>query len=315
MTDTIKPEKLKIGDTIGIVAPARYCDSNLLLKVKENLLEKGFSVVEADNLQQRHGYLAGADSLRARALMKLFMEKDVKALWCVSGGYGSTRLLDLLDFNVIKQNPKIFIGFSDITGLHIPINTLCQMVTFLGPPLGVLYGDAYKESAKSIEKTCFDFLLNHDQKSFDLSQREDFKVLKEGIGKGKLLGGNLALICSLVGTKYSLKPQGSILIIEDINEPPYKIDRMLNQLKQAHLLDNINGVILASFKNCEPQTTNSLSLFQIFEEHFADLQCPIVYGMASGHIHHMVTLPLGVEVELNTFSKTLEIKESCFKAI
>lgn len=305
----IKPDKLNIGDTIGIAATSRPCDANILLKAKKTFEKMGFKIVESANLNEKYGYLAGKDEIRAQALMDLFENDQVKAVWCVSGGYGATRILSHLDFDRIKKHPKIFIGLSDVTGLHIPLNSLCHMVTFLGPTLNVLFGEQYQTSAQWTLNECLETLLYPEKKlSIDLSGRSDFFVLKEGIAQGSLVGGNLSLLCSLVGTRYNLNTKNKILILEDVNEPVYKIDRMLQQLKASHAFDHLQGLILASFEHCR-DNSHSLSLKQIFYDYFGDVSFPVIYGLSCGHIHHMLTLPLGCEVELNTFLKKMTFQE------
>ena len=266
-----KPKALKLGNTIGIITPAAPMNKELTELFKNELIQLGYKVKFSGNSNSSYGYLAGSDEERAKAFMDTWLDPEVDVVWCSRGGYGCARLLPLLDFNLLKNHPKIFIGMSDVTALHVAMHKE-SLASYLGPTLSSLFS---LEKSKSIfmHKNCWRF-LSKPTDTHVYPYPENFaypsEVIKEGRSQGKLVGGNLSLIASLIGTPWQLDTKGKILILEDVNEAPYRIDRMLCQLNQAGLLNDIAGVILGTFKDCIAKESNkSLTLSQIFKEYFS----------------------------------------------
>ena len=307
---TIYPPALQKGQLIALVFPASPLQMDL--KEAEALIERkrkwlhaqGYSTTVYPPQIRVHGYLAGSDEERANALMAAWKNPAVKAIWCFRGGYGTPRLLDRLDYEWIKKHPKIFIGMSDITALHAAIQAKTGLVTFLAPCLNYFnekessFDAAY--ALASIEKMLV------EQKAGSISVPSPIKVLRSGKASGKLVGGNLALIAALCGTPWQLNTDNKILLLEDVGEENYRIDRMLWQLKAAGLFKNPAAVILASWKDCKTTQTHSLTLDQIFNDYFGKASYPVITNFPSGHDSYQTILPLNGVLELDT--STLQVK-------
>jgi len=314
-----KPPALLVGDTIAFCAPSGFLDSVRMSLAKTRLEEKGFHIIREDSIYRRWGYLAGTDAQRASELMSYFKDKSVRAIFPGTGGYGSTRILSMLDYDIIKSNPKIFIGFSDITALHIAFNQLANLITFHTP--NPMYGLGSKKGLDPISELYFwSLLMNSDDNyeiPFDL-YGDSLKVqtMVPGIASGKLVGGNLSLICSTMGSVYEAKTMGSILFIEDVGEAPYRIDRYLSELKLAGKLDLVNGIIIGRFSRREteaPDRSTDFQMHQVFQQYFSKMKVPVIFNFPSGHGSINVSLPLGCIVEINTDDETFKVLESPIK--
>ena len=314
-----KPPALLVGDTIAFCAPSGFLDSVRMSLAKTRLEEKGFHIIREDSIYRRWGYLAGTDAQRASELMSYFKDKSVRAIFPGTGGYGSTRILSMLDYGIIKSNPKIFIGFSDITALHIAFNQLANLITFHTP--NPMYGLGSKKGLDPISELYFwSLLMNSDDNyeiPFDL-YGDSLKVqtMVPGIASGKLVGGNLSLICSTMGSVYEAKTMGSILFIEDVGEAPYRIDRYLSELKLAGKLDLVNGIIIGRFSRREteaPDRSTDFQMHQVFQQYFSKMKVPVIFNFPSGHGSINVSLPLGCIVEINTDDETFKVLESPIK--
>lgn len=314
----IAPPPLKPGDTIAVIAPASSPeeDQQTVARSINKLLEKGYRVRIAPNLMTRYGYLAGTDYDRSKAFMDAWLDPEVKAVWCYRGGFGCARILDRLDFKAIGEHPKILIGMSDITALHAAINKETGLITFLGPNLNAVYGKDEKSdkpfnqtelwkiiSSETIERTF------SKPDSFPLS-RQSVMTIRQGTARGRLTGGNLSIVASLIGTPWEINTEGKILVLEEVDEEPFRIDRMLQQLKQAGLLSKPAGVILCSWKGCLPKRPDkSLTIEHLFREYFAGANYPVLLGFPSGHIIEQTTLPLNAMAELDATKKSLILLE------
>jgi muramoyltetrapeptide carboxypeptidase len=314
-----KPPALLVGDTIAFCAPSGFLDSVRMSLAKTRLEEKGFYIIQEDFIYRRWGYLAGTDAQRASELMSYFKDKSVRAIFPGTGGYGSTRILSMLDYDIIKSNPKIFIGFSDITALHIAFNQLANLITFHTP--NPMYGLGSKKGLDPISELYFwSLLMNSDDNyeiPFDL-YGDSLKVqtMVPGIASGKLVGGNLSLICSTMGSVYEAKTMGSILFIEDVGEAPYRIDRYLSELKLAGKLDLVNGIIIGRFSRREteaPDRSTDFQMHQVFQQYFSKMKVPVIFNFPSGHGSKNVSLPLGCIVEINTDDEIFKVLESPIK--
>ena len=281
------PARLKPGDTIGIVAPAGAFDDETFYRGTQILEEVGFEVFIPDGLLKANGYLAGSDSHRAEMLNQLFADTSIDAIICARGGYGSLRILPLLDYEAIKNNPKVFIGFSDISALLSVFFNRCGLVTFHGPVVtSMAVGN--KEDGRSL----FSAITSEDPLEFKLTEGQ---TIKPGSGSGILCGGNLNTLCHLTGTPFAPTFDGEILLLEDRGEAPYRIDRMLNHMKLAGCFKGVTGVILGSFEECGPIE----DVFKIVTEIFDDHPVPILAGLEAGHGKINRTIPLGVEATLD----------------
>ena len=312
----IIPRALNIGDTIAFCAPAAPLDTTRMILAKNRLIEMGFYVVQSESLFRRWGYLAGSDSLRADELMVFFRNPTIKAIFPGTGGYGSTRILDQLDYTIIRSNPKIFIGFSDITGLHIALNQIANLVTFHTP--NPMYGLGSKGGLEPMAETYFWSLLKGNdeiyQIPFDLyGDSLRVEVIAPGKAQGCLVGGNLSLVCATLGSPYEIQTNGKLLFMEDIGEAPYRIDRYLRELKLAGKLDAVSGVILGRFtrrKEEPPDKPGDFTMDEVLDQYFKNLNVPVIKNFPAGHVRSNISLPLGVLAELDTEQGVLRFLES-----
>lgn len=297
---------LKVGDTVGLIAPSGCVPSDKLLPSISVLERFGLKVIVGESCTSSYGYLAGGDSVRAYDINNMFANPHIKGIFAIRGGYGASRIIDLLDYEMIKQNPKVFVGYSDITMLHCVFNQKCQFITYHAPmPSTELYKgwdgytlDYYYRSLFRIDP--LGKLSN--------PETQKFNVLQRGEGSGELIGGNLTVLLSTLGTKNEIDTAGKILFLEDIDEAPYRIDRMLVQLKQAGKLEVATGIILGGFTNCDAENIEkSLTLQQVFDEIFSTLSVPVITNVACGHVLPTMTLPLGARIRINTSEQEIVI--------
>ena len=294
---SIRPPRLKPGDTIGIVAPAGPFDPDKFMKGKAVLESMGFQTFFDEGIFQKHGFLAGTDSQRSDQVNRLFADPSVQAIVCARGGYGSMRILPFLDFETIQTHPKIFLGFSDVSALLSVLYDQCSLVTFHGPMVTTL--------AKASEKTIMVMktALTSDA-PLELTP-EYGTVIEPGVCSGILAGGNLTTLCHLIGTPYTPNFKGKILLLEDVGEMPYRIDRMLTQMKLAGCFNEITGLILGTFKDCGQLN----EIVEIFNTIFEDADIPILAGFDVGHGEHNLTIPMGLGATLDTDKKRLLFHE------
>lgn len=303
-------ERLKKGATIGIVAPASCTTYEKVLEAKKNIEKMGYNVVLGECAQKKWYSYAGTDEERAREINNFFRDKNIDAIMCMRGGYGCNRLIELIDFQVIRENPKIFIGYSDITTLHVGINEKAGLITFHGPMAVSNFTNNYNEDTY---KNFLEILTESVEKREIKNFSKDLEVLRKGRAKGKLVGGNLATLIATLGTEYDLDYRGKILFLEEIGEKTYKIDRFLNQLKKHGVFEKVEGIVLGDFKNCPPDSDRDMSLLEVFYDYFKDYEKPVLYNLESGHSEPMLTLPLGAMCELDGESKKITILEPVVK--
>jgi muramoyltetrapeptide carboxypeptidase len=314
-THLIKPERLRSGDVVGIVAPASPANaSDDLDRHTAALTKLGFQPKLAPNVRQRLGYLAGDDQARAADLMAMFTDDRVKAILCARGGYGSARLLPLLDYRVIRRHPKIFIGFSDITSLHCALLTRSRLVTFHGPTLNtsLTEGDPSAFAVQSLLKTVMQ--PSAPGGICDDNTRKAVSILQKGTITGPLIGGNLSVLMTTIGTPYQPRFKDAILFFEDVNEEPYRFDRQLTQLLNAGLLQQVAGVAVGTNPGCtDPAAAKSTEYLQSLEDVLRDrllpLGVPVVIGLPFGHIRDNATLPVGLQATLDAENGNLIITE------
>jgi len=294
---SVRPPRLKQGSTIGIVAPAGPFIPEKFMKGKKVLESMGFQTFFDEGIFQKHGFLAGTDIERSDQVNRLFADPSVQAIICARGGYGSMRILPFLDFETIQTHPKIFLGFSDISVLLAMLYDRCGLVTFHGPVVTTL--------AKATEKTIMAMKTALTSGAPLELTPEDSTVIKAGVCSGILAGGNLTTLCHLVGTPYTPNFKGKILLLEDVGEMPYRIDRMLTQMKLAGCFSEISGLILGTFKKCGQLT----EIVEIFNTIFEDADIPILAGFDMGHGEHNLTIPMGLGATLDTDNKRLLFHE------
>lgn len=284
----LRPPRLKVGDTIGIAAPAGPFATDLFEQGMAILKDMGFKVHVPEAVFQREGFLAGPDEARADVINKLFADPGIHGILCARGGYGCTRVLPLLDWVAIRRHPKVFVGFSDITVLHCALLARSGLVTFHGP-MGTTLAKATEDSITGLQGA-----LMADV-PVDLIPT-DGVVLNHGEAVGPVIGGNLTLLCHLVGTPYQPNFDGCILFIEDVTEAPYRIDRMLVQMALAGCLEGVAGLVLGQFQDCgAPAEIN-----RVFMRTFGPSGIPVVAGFPIGHGEENATLPIGIEARLTT---------------
>lgn len=309
----VKPKRLAAGDTVAIIAPSSGAETAAFDKALQNLADLGFKTKVGKSARNRNGFLAGTDRERLADLHEAFADKEVKAVWCVRGGYGASRILPALDFKLIAKNPKILIGYSDITALHTAIHQNANLVTFHGPVASSTFSDYAKTHVVNTlmnPSAPYKIELSPDNvaKESNLFKTE---IIRAGKCRGRLIGGNLSLLSALAGTPYALRDlKGKILFVEDVGEQPYRIDRMLTQLKQSADLRQLSGIALGIFEDCNPKDPSSQSLIAVLKDQLEDLKIPVIYGLSFGHIRDQYTLPVGIEAELDTEKATMTFLEA-----
>jgi len=284
---------LKPGSTLGVCAPSGRFDAEKLDMGIQVLINSGFQVRVQEEIFQKKRYLAGDDVSRAKIVNKLFSDPGIGGIICARGGFGALRILNHLDWDMIRQNPKPFIGFSDITAILISILHETGMPVIHGPNV-VSLATADQKTIDSLVDT-----LSGMKKPIEIP---DARVIREGICSGILKGGNLATLCHLIGTRFQPEFSGAVLFFEDIGEPAYKIDRMLTQMKMAGVFDEIRGVITGSFENC----SNEEYIEEIINECFDEYQIPVISGLDAGHGNTNLSLLFGEILQMDT--RTLKIQ-------
>jgi len=283
-----KPAPLRQGELIGVVAPAAAVDERRVAEGGRILEQAGFRVRMGASVLDKAGYLAGTDSARLADLYTMLRDPDVRAIIAARGGYGSGRLLPLLDWKVVAAHPKIFVGHSDLTFLLNHFVERGGFVTFHGPMVAAFAGD--DEATANLVS-----MISGDRSRWQVAARH---VVQPGMAEGQLVGGNLASLVAMLGTPYTVNTRGRILFLEDVNEKPFRIDRMLTQLRQAGALDDVAGVIFSDMVGCTAGEGERVSVLDVVREAFHDAPYPVAFGLSSGHGVGTVTLPLGVRARL-----------------
>lgn len=298
-------KRLCLGDTIALISPASPEKEEEIDQAIYFFNSLGFRIKEGAHLRDKWGYLAGKDEDRAEDFMNAFLDEEADMIMCMRGGYGTMRILPLINFNVVRCNPKIFIGYSDITPLLNHISQTCGLITFHGP----MGSSNFKDT---VTFDSFISTLGNGISPYILSNPANIKTdcLIPGIVSGKLLGGNLGLICDTIGSEFEVDTTDCILFIEEVGEDPYKIDRMLTQLLLAGKLQCCKGFVLGQFKDCTlPHYERSLTLEQIIEDRLLPLGKPTIANFMSGHSYPRLTLPIGAQATLDAETGELKIME------
>lgn len=297
----VKPKALQKGDTIGIIAPGSPMDKEQLEKGIQFLKKQGFTVLVGKNVyRQADGFLAGSDEERAADLNEMFANPEVDAIFCARGGYGSIRLLEKLDFQLVRQNPKILMGYSDITSLITAIYLKTGLVTFHGP---MVASDLYRDDVDFYNAPNMLKALTTSEPIGKVTNpygQLELTFLQKGRGQGELIGGNLSIVISSLGTDYEIDTKGKILFLEEIGEPTYRIDRMMQQLKLAGKLDEAAGLIFGESVGCDPRFRGEPTVKDVVQKFADELRIPVLFGLPFGHGTFKATLPIGVEAVLDS---------------
>ena len=313
----IRPRALRAGDTVGLITPSSYVsDPDRLALAERTARYFGLVPKFAKNGRKRDGYLGGTVEDRVEDLHAMFRDPEVKAVFAIRGGYGASQLLDRIDYDLIRANPKILLGYSDITALHLAIQKRAGLVTFHGP-IALSRFTPYTQTyfRKALFETEPMGRVTNPPDSDPLRPEHSLRTVRPGNARGPLFGGNLTLVSTTMGTPYEIETSGRILFLEDVDEEPYSIDRMLTQLRLAGKLDAAAGLIFGECQNCRPREfqpsyESTLSVGEVVDEILGRLRIPVLSGLTIGHTDDQLTLPLGVMAQLDAGKGELTIEES-----
>jgi muramoyltetrapeptide carboxypeptidase len=309
-----KPPRLRPGDTVGLIEPAGFTDDSFDLQlVVETIRAMGLNPRPAPHLLARYGYLAGKDEARAADFNAMYADKAVRAVFAVRGGWGSARILPHLDFELIRANPKLLIGFSDITALHMALAARAGFTTIHGPNAasgwGKLSWDSFRSLAFEAQTPTYRTPPGMDDRLVQRAGR--IRTFRPGKAAGPLLGGNLTVLTALMGTPYLPRFDGAILFLEDVDEAEYRIDRMLTQLALGGVLGRVAGVVFGRCTDCRARgpSLGGFTLSEVLQQHLAPLGVPAFEGALIGHIPDQFSIPVGVRAEIDAEAGTIRILE------
>lgn len=311
----VKPKRLAAGDTVGLVAPASATFRSVELDIaRESLQGLGLTVTVGKNMLARHGYLAGTDRERAADINDLYKDASVRAVLPIRGGWGSSRLLPYLDLDAITRNPKIVLGYSDITALLLSIHARTGQITFHGPN-GLGRWDAWsvdyvRRVLFNAEAVTFENPKGMSDKNALAQIEHRIQTITPGTARGRLLGGNLTVLTAIIGSQFLPSWDGAILFLEDVGEDIYRVDRMFTQLKLAGILGRIRGFVFGTCAECGPgEGFGSLTLEEVFADHITPLNVPAWTGAMIGHQTQQWTLPVGADVQIDAAKGTITMLE------
>lgn len=312
------PLPLNAGDTVALVSPSKATDEPLDLQIAQEVMQAlGFKVKTGKHLAARRGHLAGTDAERASDINAMFADKEVKAIICLRGGSGAARVLPLLDYDLIRKNPKILLGYSDITALHNAIHAQTGLVTFHGPngtgSWNSFNADQFRRLFLQRELMQYQNVLDGGDELVPRANRT--VTITGGTVQGELIGGNMTVLTALAGSPYLPDFTGKILFLEDVEEAPYRIDRMFSTLKLMGALDKIAGFIFGGCTDCRPSGGYGwLTMDQIFNDHIKPLNVPAYRGAMIGHIKQQFIVPVGGKIELDADAGTFRLLDSVFQS-
>lgn len=313
----LKPKVLQKGDTVGLITPSTaVTDPERLRTVERTVRYFDLTPKWGANVGKRAGYLGGSVQERIDDLHSMFSDNSVKAVLCMRGGYGSGQLLRQIDYGLITRNPKIFVGYSDITAMHLAIHRMTGLVTFHGPvPTSAFTPFTQTAYRNALFETRALGALTNPAESNSLRPNHTLRPVRPGSARGRLIGGNLSLIAATMGTPYEIDTRGRILFIEDVDEQPYSIDRMLTQLRLAGKLEQAAGIVFGECHDCRPKeyqpsfVEGTFTTAEVVDRILGDLRIPVLSGLTIGHTDDQLTLPLGVMAALDADKGTLTIEE------
>lgn len=313
----VRPRALQAGDTVGLITPSTYVsDPDWLELAARTIRYFGLRMKKGRNVGRRAGYLGGTVAERLDDLHQMFADPEVKAVFAIRGGYGSEQLLDRIDYDLIRRNPKIFLGYSDITALHLAIRKRTGLVTFHGPVvLSPFSGYTQQYFRKALFSPQPMGAVANPPDSNPLRPAHTVRTIRGGRARGPLAGGNLSLISTTMGTPWEIETAGRILFLEDVDEQPYSIDRMLTQLRLAGKLAAAAGIVFGECRDCRPRDyqpsfESTFSLGEVLDEILGGLKVPVFSGLTVGHTDDQATLPLGVMTALDADKGELVIEEA-----
>lgn len=297
------PEKLNKGDAVGIICPSSAVETERIGQCVKAMEDLGYKVKVADNLDTDYaGYMAGTGKVRGEWINKMFADAEVKAIFCIRGGDGGSRAMEYVDFDLIKKNPKIFVGYSDVTSLHLAITQKCDMVTFHGPMVSSNIVDDFDDETRD---SLYASINAERDYQFKNTKGFDIQVLKEGKASGRMIGGNLSLLSASIGTPYELDTKDKILFIEEVCEPMSKIEKWTYHLRNAGKLKECKGIILGQFTKVTNDECPEYDVNKCMMDIFEGLDIPVMYNVQSGHGKPLMTLPMGAICTMDTESKTI----------
>lgn len=320
----LKPKPLKPGDHVAIIAPSTPADLIKVKRSEKGLRALGLNPIFYPSCFEHHGHLAGTDEIRLKDLHDAFAAPEIKGIICMKGGSGATRLLDKIDYNLVKSNPKLFIGYSDITALHLAFQSQCNMVTIHGPmALSDMF--IYENDSVILDPYTSAWYKKNifEAKPLDTVENPSGHALKTiygGMATGDLVGGNLSLLISTLGSPYEIDTKDKIIFIEEVREAAYVVDRMLSALALAGKFKDAAGIILGTFTHCNPEKKESysgrdLSLEEIFDEVIRPWKKPTIVNLYGGHNTPQLSFPLGVRVTLDADQQRITFLESAFQEV
>lgn len=301
----LQPQRLQIDDTIGVIAPAGPPNQASLKRAIPVFEKMGLHVLLGTNINKVYGHLAGTDKERLADFHKMVRDPTIKGIIFARGGYGTPRIAPYIDYELVKNNPKVMWGYSDITYLHTAMRQATGLVTFHGP---MVASDVGKEDFHALSLKQFDQLFQPTTLIYS-EIASPLRVINHGNATAPIVGGNLSLLVSGIGTPFEIDTRGKLLLIEDVDEVSYKVDGMLNQLKLAGKLTEAAGILIGDFANAEPKTDKpTLPLEQVFHHYFNELTVPVMAGFKIGHCQPHFAIPLGTKATMSTHDKQVKIE-------
>lgn len=307
----LKPKPLKKNDVIGLITPASCPSDTTKIEKSVKYFEKlGYRVEVGKNVGKKYYYLAGSDEDRVNDIHEMFQNKKVKAIFCLRGGYGTVRLLKKINYDIIKKNPKIFVGYSDITALQMAFLTQANLVTFSGPMPAV---DLFENVSSYTEEIFWDLVTNVHKK-YEYKLTNDITAITKSSARGIAIGGNFIVFNTLIGTKFFPSLHNKILFLEEVEEKPYKIDRMLAHLTLQKEFKKVKGIVFGQFEDCyDNNPDDNISLIELLQHYFpVDVyKKPVIYNINFGHIKNFITIPFGIRVSVNSNNNSIRLLETC----
>jgi muramoyltetrapeptide carboxypeptidase len=309
----LKPRRLRKGDTVGLIAPASNMSEDESIRFAIDVIHSfGFKVKEGAHLYDRDQYLAGTDRDRADDVNWMFAHESVDAIFCLRGGYGTSRILPFLDYDMIARNPKVFLGFSDITAILLALHVKAGLVGFHGPTARIFTDYTLAEFNKVLMQPVATTIIGApppiETRAGVVESRNRISKIAGGTATGELIGGNLSLIVTLVGTPYEPDFNGRILFIEETHEEPYRIDRMLTQLWLAGKLQQTAGIVFGKITDSDT-SMNTFSLEEVIRRRCGSLGVPVIRGLMIGHVADQTVVPIGIKARLDADAGTLQLLE------
>lgn len=302
----IYPCPLHNGDTIGLIAPCSPLQQERLLQCIHVITSLGYEVALGKSARESlHGYLAGSDETRANDINQMFADPSIDAIFCIRGGYGSTRIMSMLDYRMIQKHPKIFLGYSDVTTFNLAFYQCSHLVTFHGPMVSsnmVDNFDAYSTSC------LFEALSMPRCLTFHNPEDTPILPIVSGCASGRIIGGCLSLVAPSIGTFYQPDFRNTLLFLEDVDETLPRCDKLMQQLKNSGVLNQVNGILLGNFKDCINPNAPEYTMFDFFCDFFKDYDKPVLWGIQSGHDKPMGTIPLGTLCKINSYPCQIEFQ-------